>query len=219
MTDKGLKEVENASTLLLSGRPINAPGSVVTSTIEGTRPVFVEIQALLSPSSFTSPQRMSQGIDRSHIGMLLAILEKKFSLGMNNYDAYINVVGGLRIDERACDLAVLAAVFSAFKDIPVRSDTMVIGEVGLTGEIRPVDQIERRVGEMRRLGFSYCVVPGANRQALDKISKNIASNTLTNTPENAILSMPEFIFVDSLSEAIDVLFSLDNVKQSVRGAK
>lgn len=219
MTDKGLREVENASTLLLSGRPINAPGSVVTPTIEGTRPVFVEIQALLSPSSYTSPQRMAQGFDRSHIGMLLAILEKKFLLGLNNFDAYINVVGGLRIDERACDLAVLAAVFSAFKDIPVRPDTMVIGEVGLTGEIRPVDQIERRIGEMRRLGFSYCVLPGANRPVFEKISKNIASNILTNTPENAILSMPELIFVDSLSEAIDVLFSFDCVVQSKRGAK
>lgn len=218
MTDKGLQEVENASQLLLAGRPMNAPGSVVTSTIEGTRPVFVEIQALLSPSSFTSPQRMSQGIDRSHISMLLAILEKKFSLGINNMDAYINVVGGLRIDERACDLAVLGAVFSAFKDIAVRPDTMVIGEVGLTGEIRPVDQIERRTGEMRRLGFSYCVLPGANRPSIEKISKNIASNARTNTPDHAILSLPEFIFVDSVSEAIDVLFSFDSVKKSSRGA-
>ncbi len=209
MTDKGLKEIENASSLLLSGRPMNAPGSVITSTIEGSRSVFVEIQALLSPTSFSVPQRMAQGLDRMRLGMLLAILEKKFELGINNMDAYVNVIGGLRINERSADLAVLAAVFSAFRDIPVRSDTLVFGEVGLTGEIRPVNFIERRLGEAIALGFRYCVLPGANKQAVDKLSKKISSGTRTNTADHAIMSLPEFIFVDSLSEAIDVLFAPD----------
>lgn len=207
MTDKGLIEIDNASSLLLSGRPINAPGSVVTSTIEGSRSVFVEIQALLSPSSFSTPQRMAQGLDRMRLGMLLAILEKKFLLGINNMDAYVNVVGGLRINERSSDLAVLAAVFSAFRDIPVRSDTLVFGEVGLTGEVRPVNFVERRLGEAIALGFANCVLPGANKQAIEKLSKKFASDSRTNTADHAIIALPEFIFVDSLSEAIDVLFA------------
>jgi DNA repair protein RadA/Sms len=167
----------------------------------------VEIQALLSPTSFSVPQRLAQGLDRMRLGMLLAILEKKFSLGINNMDAYVNVIGGLRINERSCDLAVLAAVFSAFRDIPVKSDMLVFGEVGLTGEIRPVNFIERRIGECITLGFRSCVIPGANKPALEKLSKKFASDTRSNTAEHAIIALPEFIFVDSLSEAIDVLFT------------
>ncbi|MBN1892671.1 MAG: DNA repair protein RadA [Clostridiales bacterium] len=209
MTDQGLKEIDNASSILLAGRPINAPGSVITSMIEGSRSVFVEIQALLSPTSFSVPQRMAQGLDRMRLGMLLAILEKKFTLGLNNMDAYVNVIGGLKINERSADLAVLAAIFSAFRDIPVRSDTLVLGEVGLTGEIRPVNFIERRLGESIALGFRNCVLPGANKQAIDKLSKKITSNTRANTADRAIIALPDFIFVDSLSEAIDVLFASD----------
>lgn len=209
MTDKGLTEIDDASSLLLSGRPINAPGSVITATIEGSRSVFVEIQALLSPTSFSVPQRMAQGLDRVRLGMLLAILEKKFSLGLMNTDAYVNVIGGLRIDERSSDLAVLTAVYSAFRDIPIRSDTLVFGEVGLTGEIRPVNFLEKRIIESRSLGFQYCVLPSANKQIIEKISKKISSNTRDKSAENAIIALPEFIFVDSLSEAIDVLFSSD----------
>jgi len=207
MTDKGLRQIDNASSLLLAGRPMNAPGSVITSSIEGSRSVFVEIQALLSPTSFSAPQRMAQGLDRMRLGMLLAILEKKFSLGINNMDAYVNVIGGLKVSERSADLAVLAAVFSAFRDLPVRSDTLVFGEVGLTGEIRPVSFIERRIGECVTLGFQYCVLPGANKAALDKISKKITSIGRSNTKESAIIALPEFIYVDTLSEAIDVLFT------------
>jgi DNA repair protein RadA/Sms len=212
MTDSGLMEVENASSILLSGRPMHSPGSVVTTAMEGSRPVYIEIQALLAPSSFSIPQRMAQGLDRGRVSMLLAILEKKLSLGINNLDAYINVIGGLKITERACDLAILAAVFSALKDMPIRPDTLVIGEVGLTGEIRPVDSIASRLSESERFGFSCCILPSANKSTMDKLSKNIASNTRSNAAECATMSLPELIYVDSLSEAIDILFSSDRIK-------
>jgi len=206
MTDVGLLEVENASTLLLSGRPIQVPGSVVTSCMEGTRPILVEIQALLNPSSYSVPQRMAQGLDRSRIGMLLAVLEKKFAVGVNNMDAYINVVGGLKITETACDLAILAAVFSALKDRPIRPNTLVLGEVGLTGEIRPIADIERRLIEAGRLGFTSCILPGSNKSGLARIQKRKTGNpSLTDLPDNAPV-LPELIFADTLSEAMDVLF-------------
>jgi len=227
MTDIGLTEVENASTLLLAGRPIMVPGSVVTACMEGTRPILVEIQALLNPTNYSVPQRMAQGLDRGRIGMLLAVLEKKFSVGVNNMDAYINVVGGLKVAETACDLAILAAVYSALKDRPVRPNTIVLGEVGLTGEIRPIADIERRLTEAARLGFSTCILPGSNKAGLDRILKQRSSHTpplksgllsgaiygasnvinakLPDSPDAAAL-FPELIFADTLSEAMDVLF-------------
>lgn len=205
MTQDGLIEVENASTLLLSGRPISVPGSVITSCLEGTQAVLVEIQALLNPSNYSVPQRMAQGLDRGRVGMLLAVLEKKFSVGINNMDAYINVVGGLRLTETACDLAVLAAVFSAMKDKPVRAATLVLGEVGLTGEIRPVSHIEKRLSEAVRLGFHVAVLPGGNKDGLDRIRKRskTSSKQISDAVENRF---PECIYADTISEAMDVLF-------------
>lgn len=211
MTDVGLTEVENASTLLLSGRPIQVPGSVVTACMEGTRPILVEIQALLNPSNYSVPQRMAQGLDRGRIGMLLAVLEKKFAAGVNNMDAYINVVGGLKVTETACDLAILAAVYSALKDRPVRPNTLVIGEVGLTGEIRPVADIERRLVEAARLGFSTCILPGSNKVGIDRITRQTGSSGLP--------VFPELVYADTLSEAMDVLFAEENTGTSGRGLK
>lgn len=218
MTDIGLTEVENASTLLLSGRPIQVPGSVVTACMEGTRPVLVEIQALLNPSSYPTPQRMAQGLDRGRVGMLLAVLEKKFSAGVNNMDAYINVVGGLRITETASDLAILSAVYSALKDRPVRPDTLVLGEVGLTGEIRPIGDIERRITEAARLGFTSCILPGSNKSGIDRIGKqrNTRSGKAAPPSANAPV-LPELIYADTLSEAMDVLFAAENGKKPGRG--
>ncbi|HOO61313.1 MAG TPA: DNA repair protein RadA [Bacillota bacterium] len=190
MTQTGLKGVENASAILLSGRPMGAPGSVITSTMEGTRAIFVEIQALLSPSTYANPQRMTQGLDRSRVGMLLAILENKAKVMISGMDAYINVIGGIRIDETACDLAVILAVFSATQNKPLRGNTLVVGEVGLTGEIRPVSDMEKRIAEASRLGITTCVCPGASKSSLTRL-------------KNA----PEYIFVDSVSEAIDVMFT------------
>jgi len=240
MTDAGLTEVENASTLLLSGRPIQVPGSVVTACMEGTRPILVEIQALMNPSNYSVPQRMAQGLDRGRIGMLLAVLEKKFSAGVNNMDAYINVVGGLKVSETACDLAILAAVYSALKDRPVRPNTLVIGEVGLTGEIRPVADIERRIIEAARLGFTSCILPGSNKAGLDRITRQRGTikpgilSSLQNDPSartqgavhdsaQSVLPVypvfPELIYADTLSEAMDVLFVDEHSGGLNRGAK
>ena len=237
MTDVGLTEVENASSLLLSGRPIQVPGSVVTACMEGTRPILVEIQALMNPSNYAVPQRMAQGLDRGRIGMLLAVLEKKFSAGVNNMDAYINVVGGLKISETSCDLAILSAVYSALKDRPVRPNTIVMGEVGLTGEIRPIGDIERRLTEAARLGFSSCILPGSNKAGLDRIQKQRSTRTsgVLNTklkstydsgPDNAqtgaeenSTAFPELIFADTLADAMDVLFADNHNTASKRGDK
>ena len=215
MTDVGLLEVENASTLLLSGRPIEVAGSAVTACMEGTRPILVEIQALMNPTAYSVPQRMAQGLDRGRVGMLLAVLEKKFRVGTNNMDAYINVVGGLRITETASDLAILAAVFSAMKDRPIRPATIVLGEVGLTGEIRPVSDIERRITEAYRMGFSTCILPGSNKSHLARIharSNDSVTKDKTDTP-----LLPELIFADTLSEAMDVLFVTTGKVQTNRG--
>ena len=237
MTDVGLTEVENASSLLLSGRPIQVPGSVVTACMEGTRPILVEIQALMNPSNYAVPQRMAQGLDRGRIGMLLAVLEKKFSAGVNNMDAYINVVGGLKISETSCDLAILSAVYSALKDRPVRPNTIVLGEVGLTGEIRPIGDIERRLTEAARLGFSSCILPGSNKAGLDRIQKQRSTRTSgvlntklkstydsgpdneqTGTEENST-AFPELIFADTLADAMDVLFADNHNKAAKWGDK
>ena len=189
MTQKGLIGVENASALLLSGRPHMAPGSVITSVVEGSRAILLEIQALLSPTAYANPQRMTQGLDRNRVSMLLAVLESKCRLGLSNMDAYINVVGGMRIDETASDLAILCAVFSSVSGKPLRENTLVLGEVGLTGELRPVSDLEKRVSDAARLGFTACVLPGASKKAAERLPVKI-----------------EYIYVDSLSEAIDVLF-------------
>ncbi|MBO4474030.1 MAG: DNA repair protein RadA [Clostridiales bacterium] len=190
MTQQGLIGVENASAFLLSGRPHMAPGSVITSVVEGSRAVLLEIQALMVPSSYANPQRMTQGLDRGRVSMLLAVLESKCRVGISNMDAYINVVGGMRIDETACDLAVLCAVFSSFSAKALREDSLVLGEVGLTGELRPISDLEKRLSDASRLGFKTCVLPGASKPAVSRLPLKL-----------------EYIFVDKLSEAIDVLFS------------
>ncbi len=189
MTQKGLMGVENASALLLSGRPHMAPGSVITSVVEGSRAILLEIQALLSPTAYANPQRMTQGLERNRVSMLLAVLESKCRVGLSNMDAYINVVGGMRIDETASDLAILCAVFSSVSGKPLRENTLVLGEVGLTGELRPVSDLEKRISDAARLGFTACVLPGASKKAAERLPVKI-----------------EYIYVDSLSEAIDVLF-------------
>ncbi len=190
MTSKGLIGVEHASAFLLSGRPHMAPGSVITSVVEGSRAVLLEIQALMAPSSYANPQRMTQGLDRGRVSMLLAVLESHCKVGISNMDAYINVVGGMRIDETACDLAVLCAVFSSVTSRALRENMLVLGEVGLTGELRPVSDLEKRLSDAARLGFTSCVLPGASKSAAERLPVKL-----------------EYIFVDKLSEAIDVLFS------------
>ena len=159
MRDEGLAEVENPSEMLLSGRPDDAPGTCVTCVMEGARPVLAELQALVVTSAGGNPRRTSNGFDYNRAAMLLAVLEKRGGLKVSACDAYLNIVGGLYLDEPAADLAAVIALASSYLDRPVPSDLVAIGEVGLTGELRSVNQLAQRVSEVHRLGFRKCVVP------------------------------------------------------------
>ncbi|ABN53007.1 MAG TPA: DNA repair protein RadA [Hungateiclostridium thermocellum] len=169
MRDVGLVEVENPSSMLLSERTESVPGSVAVATLEGTRPMLIEIQALVCPTSFGMPRRMATGLDYNRITLLMAVLEKRVGMQLHNYDAYVNVVGGLKIDEPACDLGVVTAIASSFRNIPVDMDTVLIGEVGLTGEVRAVSQIDKRIREAVRIGFKNCVVPAGNMKVIKQM--------------------------------------------------
>lgn len=167
MGDNGLEEVPNPSETLLSGRPLDAPGTCVTCVMEGVRPVLAEVQALLAPSSFGNPRRASNGFDYNRAMMLLAVLEKRGGLLLGNCDAYINVIGGLSLDEPAADLALLIALASSFRDKPVPGDLAAIGEVGLTGELRSVNALGQRLSEVHRLGFTKCLIPARSSAKLN----------------------------------------------------
>ena len=159
MADSGLAEVPNPSEMLLEGRPTDTPGTCVTCAMEGVRPVLAEIQALLTPTSFNMPRRMVSGVDFNRTMLLLAVLEKRGGLMVNACDAYVNVVGGLELEEPASDLATVIALASSFRDKPVPGDLAAVGEVGLTGELRAVSALNQRLAEVRRLGFTKCLVP------------------------------------------------------------
>lgn len=159
MADHGLSEVPNPSEMLLSGRPENTPGTCVTCVMEGVRPVLAEVQALLTPTSFNVPRRASNGFDYNRAMLLLAVLEKRGGLLVGACDAYINVIGGLNLDEPAADLAMVMALASSFRDKPIPGDLVAIGEVGLTGELRTVNGLGQRLSEVRRIGFTKCLVP------------------------------------------------------------
>ncbi len=190
MGETGLTEVANPSSAMLSGRTESEPGSVVVCSMEGTRPMLIEIQALLSETSFNNPRRMANGMDYNRIILLLAVLEKKAGMQLHYCDAYVNVVGGIKISETASDLGVMVAVASSYKNKTVEKDCVVIGEVGLTGEVRAVSRIEGRIKEAARMGFKKIVVPEANKKSLKQ---------LKNMPEI------EIITVDSVQKAIDIL--------------
>jgi len=162
----GLSAVENPSLMLLSQRPKNISGSVVVASVEGTRPLLVEIQALTSPVNFGYPSRRSTGIDSNKMSLLIAVLEKRLGFNLSNFDVFTNVVGGLKITEPAVDLGVVAAIASSFKEKIVCPDCVVIGEVGLGAEVRRVNQIQIRVNEAEKLGFKKCVLPKANLKEL-----------------------------------------------------
>ena len=167
MGEAGLRQVENPSQAMLSGRPTNASGTCVTAVMEGTRPLLAEIQGLATTSGFGTPRRMSTGFDYARMALILAVLEKRAGFYFSNLDAYLNVVGGLRIDEPAVDLAVAMALVSSLKDTPIRDDTVVFGEIGLAGELRSVSHIESRVSEAYRLGFTRCVLPYHSMKSID----------------------------------------------------
>ena len=188
MKESGLEEVENPSEIFLEERSRGASGSTVVASMEGTRPVLVEIQALISPTSFGNPRRMATGIDHNRVPLLMAVLEKRVGLLLQNQDAYIKVAGGVKLDEPAIDLAIAVSIASSFRDKPTRPTDCIIGEVGLTGEVRRVSRIEQRVQEAAKLGFERVILP-ANNLSGWKCSERI-----------------QLIGVSSVSEALKAVF-------------
>lgn len=172
MRQNGLEEVENPSMLMLSGRPKNVSGTCVACIMEGSRPILAEVQGLVTATGFGTPRRMCTGFDYNRMAMIIAVLEKRAGYFFNSMDAYINVIGGLRLDEPAADLTVAMALVSSLKDIPVNDNVIAFGEIGLAGEIRAVNNCEQRVSEASRLGFNKCVIPFHNYKGLSKKIKS-----------------------------------------------
>ncbi len=170
MTDKGLTEVKNPSTIFLQGKPTNVSGIATTCVLEGSRPICAEVQALVADTPFPSPRRVSNGFDYSRLNLLVAVLEKRCGLFFGTSDIYCNVIGGLKLDEPAADLSIACAVASALKDFIIPDDTALIGEIGLAGEIRAVSGIEKRISEAERIGYKRCIVPARNKLAHIKTS-------------------------------------------------
>jgi DNA repair protein RadA/Sms len=188
MRESGLQPVANPSALFLAERPVDVPGSVVVASIEGTRPILVELQALVSPTALGTPRRTTLGIDHNRVALLVAILEKKMGLQLAGHDIFVNVAGGVRLDEPAVDLGCVVAVASSFLDKPIDPRTLIVGEVGLAGEVRAVGQIEARMREAATLGFERCVLPEGSRRQIPS------------------LEGVELRGVQSLQEAWDLLF-------------
>ena len=162
MCNNGLVEVENPSKTMLNGRPLDASGSVVVCSMEGTRPILIEIQALVSPTSFQMPRRTAVGIDYNRVNLLMAVLEKRVGLQLGGCDAYVNLAGGIKLGEPAIDLGIIMAIASSYKNRPILEDTIIFGEVGLVGEVRAVSGGEARIKEAQKLGFKRCILPQAN---------------------------------------------------------
>jgi DNA repair protein RadA/Sms len=162
MKDQGLDEVANPSAVFLSERPANAPGSAVTASMEGTRPILVELQALASSTSFGTPRRTILGLDSNRVALLAAVMEKQLGMHLMGYDIFMNVAGGVKVIEPAVDLAIVSAIASSFLDKPIADGTIVLGEVGLTGEVRAIGQVDARIAEAGKMGFNRCVVPEGN---------------------------------------------------------
>jgi DNA repair protein RadA/Sms len=188
MKDAGLEEVNNPSALFLEGRAVDASGSVVVSSVEGTRPILVEIQSLICPTAFGMPRRTIVGIDHNRVAIILAILEKKAGLRLANHDVFLKVAGGIRLEEPAIDLGIAVSIASNFLDKVIDSKTLVFGEVGLAGEIRTVNRVELRVKEAKALGFTRCILPKDSFKGI-KVDGSL-----------------DIIGVSSIKEAMDVLF-------------
>jgi DNA repair protein RadA/Sms len=167
MKNTGLVEVANPSEYLLQGRPEDEAGSVVSCSMEGTRPILLEVQALVCQTNFNMPRRTAAGTDYNRVNLLMAVIEKRLGVCLAGCDAYINVAGGLRIQEPSLDLALIAAVLSSFRNRAVEGKTMIFGEVGLVGEVRAVHMAEQRVLEAVKMGFDTCILPQVNREAMD----------------------------------------------------
>jgi len=188
MNEKGLSEVSNPSAAFLSERPATAPGSVVTASMEGTRPILVELQALASSTSFGNPRRTILGVDHNRVALLVAVMEKKIGMHLMGHDIFVNVAGGVKIDERAVDMGIVSAVASSFLDRPIQEGTIIFGEVGLTGEVRAIGHVETRVAEAKKMGFTRCLIPHSNLKRMTEI-KGI-----------------ELIGIKTVSEAMEELF-------------
>ncbi len=188
MKERGLDEVANPSALFLSERPENVAGSVVTASMEGSRPILVEIQALASSTSFGTPRRTILGLDQNRVALLTAVMEKKLGMHLMGHDIFMNVAGGVKIDEPAVDLGIVSAVASSFLDKAIPEATLVLGEVGLTGEVRAIGHVEIRVGEAKKMGFTRCLVPESNVKRMSSI-KDI-----------------EITGIKTVSDAIETLF-------------
>lgn len=174
MLNNGLNDVENPSMLLISGRPKNTSGSCVACVMEGSRPILAEVQALVSTSNFGIPRRMANGFDHNRLNLLIAVLEKRSGYFFGNTDTYINIAGGLKIDEPASDLSVSLALISSLKDVPIKEDVIAFGEIGLGGEVRGVGNCEQRIKEAERLGFKKCIIPYHNYKNLSSSMKKLS---------------------------------------------
>ena len=166
MQNEGMIEILNPSTVLISEREDNPPGSIIVASMEGTRPLLIELQALTTTSVFGLPRRTANGIDYNRLTLLMAVLEKKVGMNLGNQDVYLNVVSGIKISEPAVDLGIILSVASSFKNLSIPKDTVAIGEVGLTGEVRSVNLIEKRIKEVEKLGFKTCIIPESNQKVL-----------------------------------------------------
>jgi len=191
MKESGLAEVANPSEIFLAERPADATGSVVVSSLEGTRPILAELQALVAPSKLTMPRRTCIGVDFNRVSLLLAVLEKRVGMHLMGMDVFVNIVGGLKIDEPAIDLGVIAAVASSFREKAINAQTVVMGEVGLAGEVRAISQAEARLKDAAKLGFTRCVLPALNVEKLEK---------------TAVLKKMELMGVRTVDEAMERLF-------------
>ena len=200
MTDRGLLGIVDASRLFLAERSADTPGSVVLACMEGTRPLMVEVQALIAPTVYATPKRSAVGLDAGRVAMLTAVLERRVGLPLSQHDVYVNIAGGARIYEPAADLAVLLAMVSAFQERPMPHNAAVFGEVGLTGEVRPVGQPEARAREVANLGFEHLILPKENHQRVQKA--NIIANIRGSTTSPLQLSG-----VKHLSDAVQKLLS------------
>lgn len=179
MQQDGLREVKNPSQFMLNGKPVGASGSVVTCSMEGTRPILVEIQALISTTSFQIPRRTTVGIDFNRVNLLMAVLEKRAGLQLGGCDAYVNLTGGMKLTEPSIDLAVVAAIISSFRNKVVDEHTIIFGEVGLTGEVRGVSQAEIRIREAKKMGFTRCVIPKSNQDSLNLDGEELQGMEIT----------------------------------------
>ena len=178
MSGNGLKSVENPSKIFLSERQINASGSTIFPSMEGTRPILVEVQALVSNTNFSTPQRNVNGFDRSRLSMLIAILEKRLNISVSGNDIFVNVVGGMNINEPAADMAVIAAIASSNKNISINAETILLGEIGLSGELRSINGIQNRLKESNRLGFKQAIVPKRGEKSIEGM-KEIVCKSVT----------------------------------------